>query len=80
MAGGLISYFGISTRHAFSCAYLIYNTCFSTTIPDKKRGIKEVTKMSRQEKSEWAEIYAELGDLKKGELINMILNLRRNKI
>lgn len=34
--------------------------------------------MSRQEKNEWTEIYAELGDLKKGELINMILNLRRN--
>lgn len=49
MAGGLISYFGISTRHAFSYAYLIYNTCFSTTIPDKKRGIKEASKMNRKE-------------------------------
>ena len=34
--------------------------------------------MTRKEINEWKEIYEELGTKKKGELINMILELRRN--
>lgn len=34
--------------------------------------------MTRQEMQEWKEIYNELGDKKKGELIKMIMELRRN--
>lgn len=34
--------------------------------------------MSKQEMKEWQEIYKELGDKKKGELIKMIMELRGN--